>query len=178
VNKWFQAHLDGAGIALDQAAFAFQLTETRGNIPVNLVESGRGVHSALPVVTLLYAIVNARRDPPLILIEEPEAHLHPSAHGAMTDLIIDCTRRCQVIIETHSENFILRLRRRIAEKRLRPENVGLYYLNESHQLHQIKLDESGGTTDWPTGIFESDIEEARAIVEVKITAMHELGESK
>jgi len=33
------------------------------------------------------------------------------------------------------------------------------------------LDEYGGTDRWPTGIFESDIEEASAIVEAKISAM-------
>jgi predicted ATPase len=177
VDKWFRANLDGVGIAVDQAAFAFQLTQTKDRASVNLAESGRGVQSCLPVVTLLRAISNMREES-FVIVEEPEAHLHPSVHGAMADLIIDCARRSQVVVETHSENFVLRMRRRIAEQRLKPNNVGLYYLDESHRVIEIKIDASGGAPDWPAGVFETDIDEARAIVEAKLAAMGGLSEDQ
>jgi predicted ATPase len=175
VDNWFKVNLDGAGIAVDQAAFAIRLVETRGNIPTNIVDSGRGLQSVLPVITLLCSISQSRAEPPLIVIEEPEEHLHPSVHGAVMDLIISCSERSQIIVETHSENLILRLRRRIAEKKIAPDRAGLFYIDDRHNITRVALDSTGGTSNWPSGIFESDIAEAQAIVEAKISALEQLG---
>lgn len=178
VDDWFQSEFDGASIGVDQAAFAFQLSESRASLPVNLSASGRGLQAIIPVVSLLKDTIQSRRRTQLIVLEEPEAHLHPSLHGVMADLIITCSRHSQVIVETHSENFILRLRRRIAEKRIRHTAVGLYYLDDARNVQQIKIDEFGTINNWPAGVFESDIEEARAIVEAKLRAMSQLGGAK
>ena len=56
-------------------------------------------------------------------MEQPEIHLHPSAQSALADVMIDVInsresgtdRNIQLIIETHSEHFLRRLQRRIAE---------------------------------------------------------------
>jgi predicted ATPase len=173
VDQWFQRNLDNAGVDIDQAAFAFRLVETRGDLAVNLTQSGRGLQSALAVTTLLLGIASGVKSSPLTIVEEPEAHLHPSVHGAMADLVIASALKSQVIVETHSENFLLRLRRRIAEKRLSREDVILYFVDEAHHVHEIALDEFGATTNWPVGVFESDVEEARAIVEAKLSMMSE-----
>jgi len=177
VDDWFKTSFDGVSISVDQAAFAFQLAELRSGLPVNLAESGRGLQSALPVVALLLALSGSKQKARLVVLEEPEAHLHPSVHGAMADLVIRCARRSQVIVETHSENFILRLRRRIAEAHLKHADVGLYYLDEVRNVIPVRLDHSGTTDNWPSGVFESDIEEARAIVEAKVSAMHSMGDA-
>lgn len=176
VDQWVRDNFDGTGIGVDQAAFAFQLVELQGKTTVNLAESGRGLQAALPVITLLKGLSGPRESENLIIVEEPEEHLHPSAHGAMADLVIDCLQTSQIVVETHSENFILRLRRRIAEGMLTPEEVGLYYIDETHKVRQIPLDITGGTDSWPQGVFESDIEEAQAIVQAKIAAMSHMGE--
>ena len=171
VDQWFQRNLDHAGVDIDQAAFAFRLMETRGDLAVNFTQSGRGrgLQSTLAVATLLLAIANGVKTSPLTIVEEPEAHLHPSVHGAMADLVIASALKSQVIVETHSENFLLRLRRRIAEKQLSHRDVILYFVDEAHHVREIALDEFGTTTDWPIGVFESDVEEARAIVEAKLS---------
>jgi len=66
---------------------------------------------------------------------------------------------------------LLRMRRRIAEGLLSKDDIALYFIDDIHNVIKIPLDEYGGTDRWPTGIFESDIEEASAIVEAKISAM-------
>ena len=56
-------------------------------------------------------------------MEQPEIHLHPNAQSALADVMIDvinsrengADRNIQLIIETHSEHFLRRLQRRIAE---------------------------------------------------------------
>jgi predicted ATPase len=86
---------------------------------VDLPDVGFGVSQVLPVlVQCFYA-------PPgsIILMEQPEIHLHPSAQAALADVMIDVInsrengkdRNIQLIIETHSEHFLRRLQRRIAE---------------------------------------------------------------
>jgi predicted ATPase len=176
VDRWVQAAFDGASITVDQAAFAFRLSESRDDISVNLSESGRGLQSAIFVIALLMEIANSKRGTQLVILEEPEAHLHPSIHGAMADLVITCSRRCQIIVETHSENFILRLRRRIAERQIKHTEIGLYYMDNMRKVNLVTIDPTGSVDDWPFGVFESDVNEAQAIVEAKISAMTNLGE--
>jgi predicted ATPase len=174
VGEWYSRALDGTTIGIDRAGFAFRLIERDKRLSVNMSQSGRGIQAALPVVTLMLAVASQRCKPDLVIIEEPEAHLHPSAHGSVADLVIDCSRHAQVIIETHSENFILRLRRRIAERVLDLSDLSLFYIDEEHRISQIPLDAYGATTAWPSGVFESDIEEAEAIVAAKMAAIDHL----
>ena len=171
VDEWFQRYLDRSGVGIDQAAFAFRLVETRDELVVNFTQSGRGPQSSLPVVTLLLAIASGTKRSPLVIVEEPEVHLHPSVHGDIADLVLRCIKKTQTVVETHSENFLLRVRRRIAEGSISNSDVALYFIDDAHHVTRILLDDFGGTDRWPTGIFESDVEEASAIVEAKIAAM-------
>jgi len=70
-----------------------------------------------------------------------------------------------VLIETHSETFVLRIRRRIAEG-LPPEQVVLYWVDdESIQtvLRRIGFGEDGSVEGWPEGWFSTASDEVRAI---------------
>ena len=178
VDTWVHDTFDGASLTVDLAGFAFQLTENRPqNSAVNLADSGRGLQSSLPVAALLIGLADRKRNGSFIVLEEPEAHLHPSAHGAMADLVIASSAKSQIVVETHSENFILRLRRCIAEGGIKNTSIGLYYLNEDQALSPVPIDNSGGIEDWPAGVFESDIDEARAIIGAKVSAMRNMEES-
>lgn len=79
---------------------------------VAIRDVGYGVSQALPIVLQsLFA-------PPecLVIIEQPEVHLHPKAQVALTDLFIKQTAdNRRFLIETHSEHILLRTQRRIAE---------------------------------------------------------------
>jgi predicted ATPase len=177
VDEWFQKYFDRSSVSIDQAAFAFRLVETRDDLAVNFAQSGRGPQSSLPIVTLLLAVASGMKRSPLVIVEEPEAHLHPSVHGDIADLVLSCAKRSQIIVETHSENFLLRLRRRIAEGLIENNEIALYFIDDAHNVTKIPLDDFGGTDQWPVGIFESDIEEARGIVEAKISSMPGLGDT-
>ena len=86
---------------------------------VDLPDVGFGISQVLPVlVQCFYAPAGS-----IILMEQPEIHLHPSAQSALADVMIDVInsrengkdRNIQLLIETHSEHFLRRLQRRIAE---------------------------------------------------------------
>ena len=106
---------------------------------VNLSDVGFGISQVLPVlVQCFYAPEGS-----IILIDQPEVHLHPYAQSALADVMIDVieARNIQLIIETHSEHFLRRLQRRIAEGKLPQDKVSAYFANISNEVPLAKLAE-------------------------------------
>ncbi|MCB0062414.1 MAG: DUF3696 domain-containing protein [Caldilineaceae bacterium] len=131
---------------------------------VDLPDVGFGISQVLPVlVQCFYA-------PPgsIIIMEQPEIHLHPSAQSALADVMIDAInarengtdRNIQLIIETHSEHFLRRLQRRIAEDAISQERVSAYFANVSRtpaKLEPLQIDMFGNIQNWPTNFFGDDM---------------------
>jgi predicted ATPase len=92
---------------------------------VLLTEVGFGVSQVLPVLTLLYYVEEGST----VILEQPEIHLHPLAQAGLADAIWKATERrnLQVIVESHSEHFLLRLQRRIAEGRISANDVKVFF---------------------------------------------------
>jgi predicted ATPase len=103
----------------------------------------------------------------LIIIEEPETHLHPAAHGNLAERFVDSyleDNRRKYLIETHSENFVLRIQRLIASKKIDRNDVKIYYVdyNESDfssNLNEIKIEDDGEIEDWPDNVFNESLDE-------------------
>ena len=74
-----------------------------------LLDAGFGVSQALPVLTLLLSAPEGS----IILLEQPELHLHPNAQAALADLLLHVAeeRQLQLIVESHSEHIVRRLQR-------------------------------------------------------------------
>ncbi|MEK2488560.1 DUF3696 domain-containing protein [Kitasatospora purpeofusca] len=143
------------------------------DLVVHIDEVGTGVVQFLPIV-IQRAVdrVESPAKPVIEIVEEPELHLHPSAHAAIADLYVDAAQRSQVrfLVETHSENFLLRLRRRVAERKLRPEDVKIYFVEQaegSATLRKIEVDTLGNLDYWPRGVFAEDFEEVRALADAQ-----------
>jgi hypothetical protein len=171
VGEWCTAELDGLRIYVDHGTFAFRIAGRYRDAWVSLAQAGRGTQAIIPVATLLIAIEQKLLRPRLVVVEEPEEHLHPSAHGGVADLLIRCAQQAQTIVETHSENLVLRLRRRIAEGVLTPDDVSLCYIGVEGEVRRVRLDQTGAAIDWPTGVFEEGIEEANVMVKARLGAM-------
>lgn len=141
---------------------------SNSELAVNLADAGTGVAQALPIfVQRAIDVVNPPDRPVLEIIEQPELHLHPAAHADLADLYLAAVEATGVrfLIETHSETFLLRLRRRIAEG-LDPETVAVYFVEQadgSAQARRIHIDPDGNLDYWPPGIFSEDYEETQAL---------------
>ena len=73
----------------------------------------------------------------LVVIEQPELHLHPSAQARLGDFFIAMAHRgVRFLIETHSENLIIRLRRRIAETTAGTPSLGRRFLLNLDELRK------------------------------------------
>ena len=89
------------------------LGEEANTADISLVDVGFSTSQVLPV--LIQGLL--AREGSLTIVEQPEMHLHPEAQAALADFFIECLikRNARFLIETHSEHFLLRLQRRIAE---------------------------------------------------------------
>jgi len=110
--------------------------EQNQSLKVNLRDVGSGIAQCLPIlVQSLLAEKGAT-----IIIEQPELHLHPEAQVALADFFIDQARAGKrFLIETHSEHFLLRFQRRIAETAYQEKRAEDPPRNEGHALKQEDL---------------------------------------
>lgn len=138
---------------------------TRGSDDwVELPDAGFGISQVLPVlVQCFYAPAGS-----VILMEQPEIGLHPSAQAALADVMIDAVksrengkdRNIQLIIESHSEHFLRRLQRRIAEDAVSQDKVSVYFANNATTpatLDPLQIDMFGNIRNWPENFFGDEM---------------------
>lgn len=177
VREWFQMQLlTDININTGEDSFAREnsfrvLIKHSSQISYsNIVDTGDGISQVLPVVVAMKSLL-LENDLMLYIIEQPELHLHPQAHAAVAELMIEVAEKksdCHLLVETHSEAFILRIRRALAEKRLSPEQVMLYFIEENTEhkgsvVIPIELNDRGTPNWWPQGIFAEDQHEFQGI---------------
>jgi len=146
---------------------------------VDLPDVGFGVSQVLPVIVqCFYAAPGS-----IIIMEQPEIHLHPSAQSALADVMIDVInsredgtdRNIQLVIETHSEHFLRRLQRRIAEDAIPQKKVSAYFANISKTpatLEPLQIDVFGNVQNWPENFFGDEMvditEQAKAAMKKRM----------
>ena len=119
----------------------------------NLVDVGFGVSQVLPI---LAALLRAG-GPPMLLLQQPELHLHPSAQAALGSLFCEtASSGRQLVIETHSDYLLDRILLDIRDKRtdLKSDDVSILYFEREDQdvsIHSIRIDEEGNVLDTPEG---------------------------
>lgn len=134
---------------------------------VNLADAGSGIAQALPAVVAAFTL----RPGSTLLLEHPDARLHPRAQAALADVFIDAIRAqqdgqprdVQFIIESHSEHLLRRLQRRIAEGRLANNEVALHFVDsvEGHAtITELDVNEFGQIANWPKDFFGDAMGEA------------------
>ncbi len=168
VGEWFAEHLGGWALDLSQHGDRFSLVMRNpevSSVDVNIADVGTGIAQILPIV--VQRRLGGKSG--LEIVEQPELHLHPAAHGDLADLYVEAVNETgdRFLVETHSENFLLRLRNRIASGTLDPRKVIIYWVNDSagsgQGVRPIEIFEDGEVSDWPAGVFSEDFEEVRAI---------------
>ncbi|MBM7112852.1 DUF3696 domain-containing protein [Archangium primigenium] len=181
VAKWLQClglldSFDIKSIAPNRKEYEVLVRAMGMKDAVNLTDVGFGVSQVLPVLVQLLYVERGST----LIFEQPELHLHPRAQSALADIFIEALkmqentqmggekRDIQLLVETHSEHFLRRLQRRIAEQNLSPSDVALYFCKpgpEGSTIEELKLDDFGNITNWPENFFGDEVGDLAAMTE-------------
>jgi predicted ATPase len=132
-------------------------------VPINHV--GFGISQVLPIV--VEGLISESRS--ILVLEQPEIHLHPNVQSLLFDFFYSLTfANKKVVIETHSDHLITRLRRRIAESENNNivKKVNLTFI-ENKEYKVLELTSSGALNYWPVDFFDQLDKDIRAIVKAQ-----------
>ncbi len=134
--------------------------------PLSVAAVGVGVSQVLPVVVMGLAAQAGS----VLLLEQPELHLHPAVQQRLGDFLLACVAGGrQVIVETHSDHLLTRLRKRVAEDvddRLM-RTVGIVFTERSAgttRFLKLSTNRYGGLDEWPAGFFDEAARDAQDLV--------------
>ena len=117
--------------------------------------TGFGLTQCLPII--IAALSASKGD--ILLVENPEAHLHPMGQALMGRFMGDVARAgIQVLVETHSDHVLNGVRRTVKTGRLSPDRVAIHFFRPRSsgepQVVSPALDRAGSIDSWPSGFFE------------------------
>ncbi len=157
-------------ISTSARIFEVRLKDTDSGRWANFADVGFGIGQALPV------FVEGLRTPPgeLFLVQEPEIHLHPDAQLGMADFLVSLANSGRrVVAETHSEHFLLRIRKSMLNNgtkkpKLNGSDVSIIYVTKtssgSSKVIPLEMDEMAQIKNWPKGFMEEATAERMEIL--------------
>ena len=168
-------------IATDRGrlGIGLEVTPFGASKSVDLTSVGVGVSQVLPVLVLCLIT----RPDEIVMIEQPELHLHPAMQLKLADFLLECARTGrQIVVETHSEHIVNRLRLRSMES---PEENGklvrLFAEQENGNTvyRSSDVNELGGLDeDWPEGFLDVGANEAANFMRINIGKMRKKKQTK
>lgn len=161
VNDWFQQF--GLEINVDEFKEAVhKMTVNQSGLPLDIPDVGFGVSQVLPVVIQGFLSPNKS----VTIVEQPEVHLHPKMQAALADLFIDIAKESRytkhIMVETHSEYLLKRLRRRMAEGQvITPDQVSINLFHTRTEetpatIENIHIEEKGAF-QWPEDYYDGGL---------------------
>jgi len=173
VNQWLKAVgrvriLPFKRISKSARIFEVRVRDTDSGRWANFADVGFGIGQALPV------FVEGLRTPErgMFLVQEPEIHLHPDSQLRMADFLVSLALKGRrVFVETHSENLLLRIRRRVLGRtrlHIAPADVSIIFVRKNEdgtsQTIRLSLDEMAQVSSWPSGFMEEATQERMEIL--------------
>lgn len=161
VNHWLDFIMKGVKVKIEsnyktltaQVLLENEYTENEPTLATNL---GFGISYVLPIIaTGLIA-----EEGSFLIVENPEAHLHPSAQSNIGRfLAVIAASGVRVIVETHSDHIINGIQIAIAEKVLDNLEATINFFGKTKGMAQpevlpISINKKGELSDWPKGFFD------------------------
>ncbi len=172
VGRWMRLISPGVNVRVEATEESFKLrynfdrpeqTKTSDMTPPNV---GFGVTYALPIVV---ALLSARRGA-LIMIENPEAHIHPGAQAGLMMLVMRAVKAgVQVMIETHSDHIVNGALVAVAKEPVLREQVSVYYFDRDDRQHvsvakELEVTADGRIRPQPEGFFDQMNKDLKVIM--------------
>ena len=140
---------------------------------------GVGVSQVLPVL-LACMITQKNEEEEILLLEQPELHLHPSAQAKLADFFIavSITKRKTLFVETHSEHILNRLRLRKIQLKDQKEFIKIFFTtrdgNVETDIEEFTINKDGSYDfeSYPEGFFDQTQIESREIAKALLDEMN------
>jgi predicted ATPase len=119
------------------------------------VNVGYGLTYTFPILVALLAAEPGD----IIVIDGPEAHLHPQAQSRMGWMLATfAAAGIQLIVETHSDHILNGIRLAVRDKVLPTAGLSLLFFAgnvlEGHGVTSPRIDDEGRINEWPDGFFD------------------------
>lgn len=145
----------------------FRLRGSGNRKAVTIADVGFGISQLLPILVLGLRSEKSA----ILMLEQPEIHLHPKLQANLADFLLTLVEQGQrVIVETHSDHFINRLRRRIAEDQTDKlgDKVSILFVHPPQDgrganIEPLQVDRYGIVENWPPDFLPEASDEAEAI---------------
>jgi predicted ATPase len=157
-TEWINYILEGAKINIkgkekDSSVLYMLLNNKSDSHEYKPVNVGFGYSYILPlIITGLIAKPND-----IIIIENPEAHLHPRAQSKIAEFFSKVAATgVQIFIESHSEHILNGLRVNALNKNVAINHTDLkvHYFSEDFNSIELEMNEKGKISNWPNGFFD------------------------
>lgn len=170
VQKWVRRFEFNGDLIIEPASedgFRLRLNTDSG-FSVSVVDCGFGLSQVIPLI--VEGLVSYTGS--LLIASQPEIHLNPRLQATLGDLFVEIVNSGRrVILETHSEHLLLRVRRLVAEGVIDAENISILYVEKdaaASTVRQMPLSPIGELeTEWPRGFFEDSLGEALALAQAQ-----------
>lgn len=176
VSGWLQqispgVRLDARAVSgTDEVLLQFGYAGKKQNTTSNLYRTanvGFGLTYSLPIIVACLAAPAGS----LLLLENPEAHLHPQGQAALGRLVaLSANDGVQIIVETHSDHLLNGLRLAVKANLASPEDVVLHFFTRQVETGEVFVQSpailrNGRISNWPEGFFDQWDKEVDALLE-------------
>ena len=168
VNYWFK-RITGSEVIpskvddTNKAKVMFEKSDSglEDTFSTRSFNTGSGLSYVLAVLVLGLGVgvqsLNSDNEPKIIVIENPEIHLHPRGQVELAKFISFISKTCQVILETHSDHILNGVRICVREKLLNNNDVAIYsfeHISKGVFPEKISLNPDGKPDKWPETFFD------------------------
>ncbi|MFA5041464.1 MAG: DUF3696 domain-containing protein [Bdellovibrionales bacterium] len=175
-NNWIKKFEFGTALRCQNLTNdLFELLFVDGKKETNVADAGFGASQVLPLIIQALA---APKDS-LTIVEQPEIHLNPRLQGTLSDLFVHMAKAGhRVLVETHSEHLLIRLRRLVASGEISSKDVGIYFVekqNDVSKIREVTIEENGHISreQWPQGFFDDTLRESLALASAQSNSQRE-----
>ena len=132
-----------------------------------MVNEGTGVGQ---LVTMLAKALTEKNK--FICIDEPEIHLHPTIITKLVAALIEIADKenKQFLVSTHSEQFVIALMHQVADEKLKPEEVNVFYLDKNGKetkIEQQKINRKGQIDGGLMNFYGEELKDLESFFQAK-----------
>jgi len=156
IDRVFQVRYIGG-----TANFNLQARDRATGLVCDLVNEGFGTNQLVTILTKCL-----REEASTICIEESEIHLHPELMDKLVDVFVSIAQDegKSFVISTHSEHIVLSLLNKVAQNKIKPDDVCVYYLSKEGKETKIEkqeVNEKGQVKGGLKGFYEAELKQVK-----------------